>query len=490
MPPPLLPPAEPPKNTGVWTILCICAALALVCVAVLLGGLLLMRGIRSQSTSEKAGNAEVLVEQRTHEVERNPNNPQAYNDRGLARRTAGDLDGAIADFNRAIELDPKREEVFGLNRAEARIFQADYAGAVADCDRILTTNTQLAKALATRALARALQGDAEGAMADANRAIEIEPHAARAYIARGHARAGKSDFTGAFDDCNQAIEITHNDAWAFYVRGMTHLARYKSDDDHYDALSRERNDLRKAEDDFRTAIQLNPSFAQAYNGRGEIQIIHRKWRDAVTEFGHAIDLNPKYADAYAHRGEAQADVGDAQSAVADFNRAVDLHTRHRGIFTSRGVSHMALGHWKEALADFRHSAESPTGDDEFAHLYIWLVRARLGETEAASRELSAYLQSRPGKNNDDWLATAAGFLLGKVARDEMMHTAESMRLTSTGDLYKKRSRTTQAWYLDGMQKLFAGNEREAARSFDMARFSNPELPEGQLAQAELARLAK
>ena len=490
MPPPLLPPAEPSKNTGVWTILCICAALALLCVAALLGGILFLGSARSKSTSEKTDNAEALVEQRTHEVERNPNNPQTYNDRGMARRAAGDFDGAIADFNRAIELDPKREAVFGLNRAEARIFQADYTGAIADCDRILTTNAQLARALATRALARALNGDIEVAITDANRAIELDPREARAYIARGQARSGKSDFTGAFDDCNQAIGITHDDAWAFYIRGLTHLARYKSDEDHYDALSRERNDMRKAEEDFDTAIQLNPRFAQVYNHRGEVQIIHRKWKDAVTEFSHAIDLNPKYADAYANRGEARADVGDAQNAVADFNRAIDLHTRHRGVFTSRGVSHMALGHWKEALADFRHSAESPAGDDEFAHLYIWLVRARLGETEAASRELSAFLQSRPGRANDDWLATAAGFLLGKVARDEMMHAAESMRLKNTADLYEKRARTTQAWYLDGMQKLFAGNEREAARSFDMARFSNPDLREGQLAQAELARLAK
>jgi tetratricopeptide (TPR) repeat protein len=40
-------------------------------------------------------------------IQLNPNNARAYRNRGNAKRNKGDLDGAIADFNRAIELNAK-----------------------------------------------------------------------------------------------------------------------------------------------------------------------------------------------------------------------------------------------------------------------------------------------------------------------------------------------------------------------------------------------
>src|SRR5439155_1962636 len=50
--------------------------------------------------------------------------------RGIEKGKNGDLDGAIADFNRAIELNPKDDAPY-YNRAQARRLKKDAASAIA-----------------------------------------------------------------------------------------------------------------------------------------------------------------------------------------------------------------------------------------------------------------------------------------------------------------------------------------------------------------------
>jgi tetratricopeptide (TPR) repeat protein len=85
-----------------------------------------------------------------------------YYDRGVIRQNQGDLDGAIADYNRAIELDP------GVTRAYNN-----------------------------RGLAKYKKGDIDGAMADYNRAIELDPKPAYSYVNRASVKGRKGDLVGA-----------------------------------------------------------------------------------------------------------------------------------------------------------------------------------------------------------------------------------------------------------------------------------------------------
>src|ERR1043166_1930531 len=58
----------------------------------------------------------------------------AYNNRGNAKDAKGDLDGAIADYDRAIELDPKYASAY-YNRGDAKDDKGDLDGAIADFKR-------------------------------------------------------------------------------------------------------------------------------------------------------------------------------------------------------------------------------------------------------------------------------------------------------------------------------------------------------------------
>jgi tetratricopeptide (TPR) repeat protein len=59
---------------------------------------------------------------------------QAYENPGLAKQRKGDLDGAIADFSQAIELDPRLADAY-QNRGLAKSSKGDSQGSADDYER-------------------------------------------------------------------------------------------------------------------------------------------------------------------------------------------------------------------------------------------------------------------------------------------------------------------------------------------------------------------
>jgi len=74
--------------------------------------------------------------QQTTNQEASAQNARTHNDRGLAKQKKGDLNGAMVDYNQAIELNPQ----YGLayrNRGNAKRKKGDLDGAIADFNRAI-----------------------------------------------------------------------------------------------------------------------------------------------------------------------------------------------------------------------------------------------------------------------------------------------------------------------------------------------------------------
>lgn len=144
----------------------------------------------------------------------------AYNNRGMAKREKGDLDGAIADYNRAIGLNPQNANTY-INRGVAKRVKGDFNGAMADYNRAIELNPQNAGAYVHRGEAKRVKGAPDGAIVDFNRALELDPRYARAYGARGAAKRAKGDLDGAIADFSRALELDPNLVQAYKARGRT-----------------------------------------------------------------------------------------------------------------------------------------------------------------------------------------------------------------------------------------------------------------------------
>ena len=126
--------------------------------------------------------------------------------RGIEKGKQGDLDGAIADFNRAIELNPKDDAPY-YNRAQAKRLKKDTAGAIADYTRAIELGSTNPAAYNNRGNARSENNDNDGAISDYTRAIELKPDYARAYYNRAVTKEAKGDKTGADADFKMARKL-------------------------------------------------------------------------------------------------------------------------------------------------------------------------------------------------------------------------------------------------------------------------------------------
>ncbi len=224
---------------------------------------------------------------------------------------SGDYQGAIADYNQAINIKPDYADAY-LNRGNAKKNLGDKQGAIADYNQAINIKPDYADAYNNRGIAKKNLGDKQGAIADYNQAINIKPDYALAYNNRGIAKSDLGDKQGAIADYNQAINIKPDYADAYNNRGIA------KDD---------LGDKQGAIADYNQAINIKPDYAIAYYNRGNAKSNLGDKQGAIADYNQAIKIKPDYADAYYNRGIAKDDLGDKQGAIADYNQAAQLYSQ-------------------------------------------------------------------------------------------------------------------------------------------------------------------
>ena len=136
--------------------------------------------------------------------------------------------------------------------AQEKSQKGDYPGAIADYNRALVINPQFEEIYFRRGIARSLTKDWQGAEADYTRAIEINPQHPEAYLHRGSIRNALSNWQGAKSDFDIAAVLNPNISSIYVGRGL--------------ALC-ELNNCPSGLKDYDRAIALNPADAEAYTRR-------------------------------------------------------------------------------------------------------------------------------------------------------------------------------------------------------------------------------
>jgi tetratricopeptide (TPR) repeat protein len=105
-------------------------------------------------------------------TENNPILLTAYTNRAESYFYINNIDQAIADSTKAIEVDPLSVIPY-LNRSKYYIYNDEYDKAIADCNKVLELGLQSAFVYFNRAVANTKLGNYEEALDDFNKALEI-----------------------------------------------------------------------------------------------------------------------------------------------------------------------------------------------------------------------------------------------------------------------------------------------------------------------------
>ena len=104
-----------------------------------------------------------------------------YSMRGNAKRNLGDLDGAISDQNKALNLDPLYADGY-FNRSSAKFKMGDFFGAINDYTTVIKINPTDADAFFNRAKVKKEVGDIKGACLDWRKAANLGDQEAEKFL--------------------------------------------------------------------------------------------------------------------------------------------------------------------------------------------------------------------------------------------------------------------------------------------------------------------
>jgi tetratricopeptide (TPR) repeat protein len=249
--------------------------------------------VRDGNDAMDQGKWDAAIADFTKAIELNPDDAGIYNNRGFAKQSKNDLAGALADYNQAIELKPDSAVAYA-NRGRIEQIGFDFKDAIADYKRAikldpgnvdLKNNLGFAKEESKELkpvvyylrgqLKQKTDGDFKGAIADYTKAIELKPDYAEAYFSRGYARKSQGDLGGAMGDYTKAIE-------------------------------------------------LKPDFAWAYNNRGWCKFLKNDFAGAISDADKAIQIDSKKHSFYDTRSWARYEQGDVAGALEDCEQAISL----------------------------------------------------------------------------------------------------------------------------------------------------------------------
>ena len=121
--------------------------------------------------------------------------------------TKGDYDTAIFEYNKAIRAESRARRRLLRKRTCLFIATEDYNEAIADFDRAIALDPEHFDAHYRRGLGYSNIGNYDKAIADFDKDIDLNPDYAGAYYERGFAYLNKDDYGAAIVDLDKAIEL-------------------------------------------------------------------------------------------------------------------------------------------------------------------------------------------------------------------------------------------------------------------------------------------
>jgi tetratricopeptide (TPR) repeat protein len=398
------------------------------------------------------------AEQLTKEIELDINNAELYIQRGKSYFQTHQLDQAIEDYNKALELNIKNKAEIYRELGHSYLHMGQF-------DKVIESYTK---------------------------AIELEPNAAD-YMQLGQAYKNKQEYEKALSEFNKAIEIEpKSPSWVYCCRGVCYYKLGETDKaeaDFYRVIETEDKDnknalamaymhrgqsyhhelrqIYKALEDYNKALELDPKVEWAYNNRAAVYTELKQYDKALENYNEALEINPQAEWVYHSRFHLHQELNQYDKAIEGLNKMIELNPKNSWQYIQRGVLYEKLGESEKAEQDYAKVAEL---DPENTQLYWNRFQAyeEQNQLEKALEDIDKAIELNP---NDWFLYARRGTIYEKLANGEKaMENFIKLQEFDLEESAGNRRGVFKAWLYDSRAKsyMFVGNYDKAIEDIGRA----------------------
>ena len=277
---------------------------------------------RGEALYKKGALKEAIAEY-TKAIEIEPKWAEAFIMRGYVHGWDDDLDLALEDYEAATTLDNKYRD---FAQAFRYYKDEDYIRAIEAFDKIIRNKINLMIAYNFRGNSYNAIGEYEKAIADHTEAIRLNPELYGNYNNRAFNYTLIEQYDRAIADCDRAIRLYPDNFYSYLFRSEAHLRKENTE---------------RALADINHAIQLDPDNKGktaffSYFIRGYIYFQKADFTRAIADYSQVIQLRPDDVVPYIERGNCYLQTGDYDKATADIDTALRLEPGNEDALYVRG----------------------------------------------------------------------------------------------------------------------------------------------------------
>lgn len=294
-----------------------------------------------------------------------------------------ELDGrgkdALAAYDAVIKIKPTAAAYY--NRAQLRSDEEDHKGALADYRKAVELDPKDPDALnGVGVELSALNDDPEAELKAYDAALAVAPKNNAAVINKAIYYADRDNWTKALEQYQIAVaaQPERADLHVGVADTLTNMNRLDAARAEYDR-----------------ALKLDPKRVAAWRGRAWLSRLAGRPRDAKTDYDRAIALAPDDVELLVGRANALRQDDKEAAAMADLNAAVKLRPTSAFVLNNRGLALAETNHPDEALADY---AAAIVADPDYEAAYYNRAAVFMDQDryDRAIRDLNVSLRLSPG----------------------------------------------------------------------------------------------
>jgi len=292
--------------------------------------------------------------------------PSSHMNLGVNYKKRGMIEEAVAEYKRALELNPNYAEAF-YNLGVIYTERDMISEAISHYKKAINSDPGFGPPRYDLGNLYFKKGMVKEAIAEYKKALEINPHYTDAYYNMGVIHADQGDIDSAIDYYKQALEVSPKYTFAYNNLGGIYISKGMLDE----AISA-----------FQKVIELTPDYLIAYDN---LAIAYRQKGEvdkAIAQYKKTLEIDPNYMQAYYRLGVLYTEKGMRDEAMAEYKKGIEVDPNSEKIRKNLAQMYFENGDFDKAIAECERVLEIDPKDAE-AQYNLALCYFRIGNLEKA-----------------------------------------------------------------------------------------------------------